>query len=121
MHNVVCVASNNSGFVCVYFRSHITSGYFIYVLYLLLIPFTRSLSSFHSVVTLVSCLLPEPKHVFVRALQQDQRRGRPGPPLHLLRGWGALGDLSRCRPGAVRGWGSLLGASDGCGRARQIF
>ncbi len=41
------------------------------------------------------------------ALQQDQRRGRPGPlPLD---GRGALGDLSGRRPGAVEGRGTPFG------------
>ncbi len=39
--------------------------------------------------------------MFIGALKQDQRRGRPGPFPHLLGGWGALGDLSGRRPGVV--------------------
>ncbi len=51
--------------------------------------------------TLVSCLLGRRKHVSVGALQQDQRRGRSRPLLHLLVIRGALGDPAGRRPGEV--------------------
>ncbi len=60
------------------------------------------------------------EHMFIGALQQDQRWGRLGPLPHLLGGRGALGDLSRHRLGVVRGRGPLYRVSRALPRASNF-
>ncbi len=54
------------------------------------------------------------------ALQQDQRRGRPGPVLYPPVVRGALGDPAGRRPGKVLRPGPPIRGSDGRRRACEI-